>query len=476
MYSGNFVGGVDGIGDRIRAYMGINPDGFSWELGAGEEFQTPEAVIVFSSNGFGDMSRTFHRLYRKHLCRGKYRDTSRPILINNWEATMFDFDEEKILSIAKKASECGIDLMVLDDGWFGKRNDPYSSLGDWTYNKEKLPSGINGLADKINQMGMKFGLWFEPEMVSPDSDLYRAHPDWCIHQKDRVRTLCRAQLILDLSRPEVCDYIVDAVSSVLESANIEYVKWDMNRNISEIGSAYLDETNQKELCHRYMLGLYDVLERITSRFPNVLFESCSGGGGRFDPGMMYYMPQAWTSDNTCAVDRLYIHYGTSLCYAPSMMGAHVSATGRNVSIDMRGHCAMTGRFGYELDLNNLTDSQIETVKEQVKYYREIENTVHNGDLYRLVSPFDTKSCVFQFISEDKSEVLVFAFNITGKPLGPLGLRIYLKGLEENAQYKNLDNGEVYSGSVLMNIGFRMTTWNDNTSQVIRYKKYESNVK
>ena len=475
VYSGNFVGGADGLGERIRAYMGINPDGFRWNLEAGESFQTPETVIVYSSNGFGDMSRTYHRLYNRHLCRGKYRDTHRPILINNWEATLCDFDEEMIVNIARKASECGIELMVLDDGWFGKRYKPDSSLGDWYANTEKLPNGINGLADKVNALGMKFGLWFEPEMISPNSDLYRAHPDWCIHQPGRVRTECRSQLILDLSRPEVCDYVVNAVSNVLENANIEYVKWDMNRNMTEVGSACLDGEHQRELPHRYMLGLYSILEKLTSKFPNVLFESCSGGGGRFDPGMMHYMPQAWVSDDTDGVERLYLQYGTSFCYSSSMMGSHVTAvpndlTGRTTPLNLRGNVAMNGRFGYELDLNKLTDEEIEEVKQQVKDYREIEHIVHKGDMYRLVSPFEKKACALEYVSEDENEVLFFYNCIQGKPSTPCGIHIPLKGLKEDSNYQNTETGEIYSGAVLMNMGLIMPTDKDHFSVRIKFKK------
>jgi len=327
VYSGNFVAGaeVDSY-DTTRSFIGINPFNFGWILNPGAEFQAPEAVMVYSANGIGEMSRIYHKLYRNRLCRGKWRNKERPILINNWEATYFDFDEDKILAIAKKAKEIGVELLVLDDGWFGKRNIDNCSLGDWYVNKSKLPSGIDGLAEKVNKMGLKFGLWFEPEMISPDSDLYRAHPDWCIHVNGRERSEERWQLILDLSRDDVCNYIIEAVCNILKSANIEYVKWDMNRNMSEIGSDKLLPEQQCEFCHRYILGLYKVLEKITSRYPDILFESCSGGGGRFDPGMLYYMPQIWTSDDTDAIERLRIQHGTGIVYPLSVMGAHVSAS------------------------------------------------------------------------------------------------------------------------------------------------------
>ena len=379
VYSGNFTAGVEV--DQIfkpRAYLGINDYDFSWIMEPGDEFQSPEAVMVYSSKGLGEMSRTFHKLYRKRLVRGKYRDKQRPILANNWEATYFDFDEEKIVGLAKEAGDLGIELLVLDDGWFGKRNGDNCSLGDWYVNKEKLPGGISELAKKVNEQGVKFGLWFEPEMVSPDSDLYRKHPDWCIHVEGRERTECRNQLTLDLSRRDVCDYIVETVSGVLDEANISYVKWDMNRHMTNLGSAGLSSDRQKEMPHRYMLGLYDVMERIVSSHPDVLFESCSGGGGRFDPGMLYYMPQTWTSDDTDAVERLFIQYGTSMAYPISAMGSHVSAVpnhqvGRVTSLKMRGDVAMSGNFGYELDLMKFTDEEKQEVRRQVETYKELRS-------------------------------------------------------------------------------------------------------
>ncbi len=474
VYSGNFTAGTECDDENLRAFIGINPFDFCWNLEAGESFQTPEAVMVYSDNGFGKMSRTYHKLYRTRLCRGKYRDSKRPVLINNWEATYFDFNEDKIVEIAKKASECGVELMVLDDGWFGVRNNDWCSLGDWFVNTDKLPSGITGLAEKVNALGMKFGLWFEPEMVSPDSDLYRAHPDWCIHTKDRKRSEGRHQLILDLSRQDVCDYIVEVVSNILKTANIGYVKWDMNRNMSEVGSALLDEEHQGEVPHRYMLGLYSVMERITSAFPDVLFESCASGGGRFDPAIMYYMPQGWTSDDTDAVERLYIQYGTSLAYASSMMGAHVSAVpnhqvSRTTPIEMRGLCAMNGRFGYELNLATLTDTEIETVKKQIKTYHKYEDIIHKGDMYRLVSPFKTDAAAFEYISEDKNDVVLFYFNIKGTP-NMIPRRVKLEGLEADALYKNTENGEIYSGATLMNMGLTFARNGDNISVFMAFEK------
>ncbi|MBC2478280.1 alpha-galactosidase, partial [Clostridium beijerinckii] len=388
VYSGSFLAQaeVDQF-ETTRISMGINPFDFSWLLKPKESFQTPEVVMVYSSQGLGEMSRTYHRLYRKRLCRGVYRDKTRPILVNNWEATYFDFNAEKIESIGKAAKELGIELFVLDDGWFGKRNGDESSLGDWVVDKNKLPNGLEDLANRINNLDLQFGLWFEPEMVSPDSDLYRAHPDWCLHVPGRYRTQGRNQLVLDLSREDVCDYIIDSLSKILNSVNISYIKWDMNRNMTEIASALLPPERQRETAHRYMLGLYKIYEKLTTAFPNILFEGCSGGGGRFDAGILYYMPQIWTSDDTDAVERLKIQYGTSIVYPISTMGAHVSAVPnhqvhRNTSLKMRGDVAMLGNFGYELDLTNFNDEEIETVKKQVETYKELRELIQFGDMYR----------------------------------------------------------------------------------------------
>lgn len=477
VYSGNFVAGaeVDAY-NTTRAYIGINPFQFGYNLESGTEFQSPEAVLVYSSNGLGEMSRTYHKLYRTRLCRGKWRDKTRPVLVNNWEATYFDFNEEKILAIAEKAKEIGIDLVVLDDGWFGKRNIDNCSLGDWYVNYDKLPCGIDGLAEKINAMGLKFGLWFEPEMVSPDSDLYRAHPDWCIHVKNRDRSEERWQLILDLSRDDVCEYIINAVNNVLDSANIEYVKWDMNRNMSEIGSALLAAENQCELCHRYILGLYRVLEEIVFSHPDILFESCSGGGGRFDPGMLYYMPQIWTSDDTDAIERLYIQYGTSIVYPASVMGAHVSAVpnhqvpNRVTPISTRGNVAMSGgAFGYEMDLSKMSEEDICAAKEQVKQYKQLSAVVQKGDMYRLLSPYEGNTTAWEFVSEDGEYVVVMYANILGEVNGAF-TNIRLQGIDDKSIYTDEKTGEQFSGEFLKNMGIYRRNLTDFTSELIVYKK------
>ncbi|MEK5281408.1 MULTISPECIES: alpha-galactosidase [Paenibacillus] len=457
VYSGSFLAQaeVDQYGIS-RVGIGIQPFNFQWLLEPGESFQAPEAVLVRSSEGLGGLSRTYHRLYRTRLCRGEFRDSKRPILINNWEATYFNFNADKIKEIAKAGKELGLELFVLDDGWFGKRDNDDSSLGDWVEDRRKLPEGLGKLGEDITAMGMEFGLWFEPEMVSPESDLYREHPDWCLHVPGHKSSLARQQLVLDLSRKDVCDYIVESVSSVLSSAPITYVKWDMNRNMTEIGSALLPAERQRETAHRYILGLYDVLERIVSRFPHILFESCSGGGGRFDPGMLYYMPQTWTSDDTDAVERLKIQYGTSMVYPASSMGAHVSAVPnhqvhRITPLETRGHVAMSGNFGYELDLTKLTEAEREDIRKQVSEYKELRMLIQYGDFYRLLSPFEGNETAWMFVSADKKEAFATYFQVLAGPNPPLR-RLRLKGLDPAKSYKLELNGGVYRGDELMHFG------------------------
>lgn len=470
VYSGNFLAQaeVDQY-STTRVSMGINPFGFSWLLEAGETFQTPEVVMVYSSEGIGKMSRTYHKLYRTRLCRGQYRDKVRPVLVNNWEATYFDFNAEKIEDIAKVGKELGIELFVLDDGWFGKRNNDRSSLGDWVVDKNKLPKGLDDLANRVNTLGLKFGLWFEPEMISPDSDLYRAHPDWCLHVPNRTRSLGRTQLILDLSRKDVCDYIIAAVSGVLKSARISYVKWDMNRNMTEIGSALLPAERQKETAHRYMLGIYSVMEAITTSFPNILFESCSGGGGRFDPGILFYMPQTWTSDDTDAVERLKIQYGTSIVYPASTMGSHVSAVpnhqvGRNTSLKMRGDVAMSGNFGYELDLTKFSEEEKREAKLQISEYKELRELIQYGDMYRLLNPFEGNETAWMFVSEDKTEAFISYFKVLAVPNGPIK-KLTLRGLDPDLDYKVIGKDGLYGGDELMYTGLNIPELNGDYCSV-----------
>ena len=456
VYSGSFSAEVSGEHyASTRVQMGINPFGFSWELKPGESFYAPEAIMVYSANGLGEMSRRFHKIIRENVCRGKFRDTERPVLINNWEATYFEFNQEKILTLASQAKALGVELMVLDDGWFGKRDTDNCSLGDWVVDRRKLPDGLDTLCRKVNELGMQFGLWFEPEMVSKDSDLYRSHPNWCIHVDGRPRTEARQQLILDLSRKEVCDYIIEAVSNVLRSCPISYVKWDMNRNMTEIP--------RKGFAHQYILGLYRVLEEITSRFPDVLFEGCSGGGGRFDAGILHYMPQLWTSDDTDGEERLYIQEGTGLVYPISSMGAHISAVpnhqvGRVTPVTFRSRVAMMGRFGLELDLGKLDPETLDTLAKEIALYKTYQQDIHHGDLYRLLSPYAGRTAAYEIISSKR--VLVFIMNITGAAC-QAPLRLKLQGLDPDGQYRDTATGAVYEGRTLMGAGIPMDTRRDH---------------
>ncbi|MCM3630643.1 alpha-galactosidase [Paenibacillus glycanilyticus] len=476
VYSGSFIAGVEvDQYHSSRLFIGINPFDFNWKLEAGQEFQTPEAVMVFSSEGLGGMSRTYHELYRTRLVRGEFRDKTRPILVNNWEATYFNFNADKIEAIATAGKELGIEMFVLDDGWFGKRNADTTSLGDWFVDRNKLPNGLEDLVDRVKRLDMQFGLWFEPEMISPESELYKAHPDWCLHVEGRRRSQGRNQLILDFSRQDVRDYIVKTVSDILSSAPITYVKWDMNRNMTEIGSALLPADRQRETAHRYMLGLYEVLETITSSFPHILFESCSGGGGRFDPGMLYYMPQTWTSDNTDAVSRLKIQYGTSIVYPISTMGAHVSAipnhqVGRKASLETRGNVALSGNFGYELDLTVFTEEEKEAVKEQVALYKEVRPLVQFGDFYRLLSPFEGNETAWMFVSKDKSEAFVVYVSVLQEANAKLD-RIRLKGLDPNRDYELVGEAGAFGGDELMNAGLQTPLFHgDYSSKVYRFRE------
>ena len=449
IYSGNHSSMIecDQYGN-IRVQQGINPFMFKWTLEKGESFATPQCVMCYSENGIGGLSRELNDVYRTNLCRSKWADKDRPILINNWEATYFDFDEDKLLSIAKRAKEAGVELFVLDDGWFGTRNDDFSGLGDWTVNYDKLPSGIDGLAKKINDIGLKFGLWFEPEMVNPDSDLYRAHPDWAISVPNRISSLSRNQLILDLSRDDVCDYIITAVSDVLKSANIEYVKWDMNRPMTDMPYEGYN--------HKYTLGFYKIMDAITGAFPNILFEGCSGGGGRFDAGVLAYMPQIWTSDNSDAAARLKIQYATSMGYPVSAISAHVTAVpnhqnGRITSLKMRADTAYAGVFGYELDITKMSDTELAEIKKQVETDKKLRTLMRTGDFYRILSPYETNYCSWEMVSKDKKEVFFYSAKIFSVA-NSHDIRIKLKGLDAEAKYMDTVTGEVYGGDELMYYG------------------------
>ena len=469
MYSGSFQTKIqlDQM-EQVRLVMGINPELFRWELKPSEVFDTPEVIMSYSSKGMEKLSHNFHKVIREHVCRGKYKLAERPVLINNWEATYFDFNEEKILKIAEQAASLGVDMLVLDDGWFGKRDDDCSGLGDWFVSEEKLNGGLGKLAEKIKSLGMKFGLWFEPEMVSEDSDLYRSHPDWAIKIPSRNPVRSRYQLVLDMINPEVRDYLFGAISDILKNADISYIKWDMNRSICDWYTPCLSAENQGEMPHRYVLGLYELLERLTTAFPDVLFEGCSGGGGRFDAGMLYYCPQIWCSDDTDAFERTKIQYGTSFFYPVSAIGSHVSAvpnhqTGRITPIETRAVTAMAGSFGYELDLNTLSHDEKQEVKEQIVRFKKDGPLIHNGLYYRLSDSLNDKYAMWGFVSEDKKEVLVHGVIFRTEPNRTQYL-VKLRGLLPDTNYRLAENGEVYKGSALMNGGILLPkSWGDYAS-------------
>ena len=456
IYSGNFLAQaqVDNY-DMTRVLMGINPTWFSWQLKAGSSFQTPEAVMVFSDRGLNGMSQVFHTLYRTRLARGVWRDRPRPILINNWEATYFDFNEEKILQIAKKARDCGIELFVLDDGWFGKRRNDSAGLGDWVPATELLPEGIKGLSQKVTSLGLMFGLWIEPEMVNPDSDLFRAHPDWILTIPQRRASLQRHQCVLDFSRPEIVDHIYGMISKILEESDISYVKWDMNRSITECYSASLPPERQGEVFHRYILGVYSLYEKLLAAFPHILFESCAGGGARFDPGMLYYAPQAWTSDDTDACERLKIQYGTSMVYPVSSMGSHVSAvpnhqTGRSASLKARADTAYFGTFGYELDLNLLSEQEQEEVRGYTAFMKKHRQLIQSGTFYRLLSPFEGNDTAWMIVSTDRKEAIVARYH-TLHQVNTADHALKLKGLDPDLLYEAEGLGTFF-GDELMQAG------------------------
>ncbi|MGN0141492.1 MAG: alpha-galactosidase [Roseburia sp.] len=473
VYSGNFLAQVEKTQfDSLRVMMGINPKDFCWKLEENETFAAPEVVLTYSGTGMGTMTRNLHDLYRNHLIRSPYKDRKRPILINNWEATYFDFNTEKLLSIAREAKKCGIEMLVMDDGWFGYRNDDNTSLGDWKVNEKKLNGGLKYLVDEVNKIGLKFGIWFEPEMISPDSDLYRAHPDWAIALPERVPCRSRNQYVLDLSRREVLDYVYEAVASVLRSANIAYVKWDMNRQLTDLGSIYLEKERQGELCHRYVLAVYELQERLTREFPELLLENCSGGGARFDPGMLYYSPQIWCSDDTDAVERLKIQEGTALIYPLSAMGAHVSdcpnhTVGRVTPFATRGNVALAGTFGYELDITKIPEEDRAQIPGQVALYHKYNDLVRQGDYYRIASYARNHAYdCYEVVAKDKSEALITFVQVLNRP-NYHSRRIRIPGLAPEKRYRVEESGAVYYGDTLANAGLNITNmWGDFQSVLI----------
>lgn len=443
---------------------GISPHNFRWNLKTGESFSTPELVISFSDNGLNGLSHNFHNLIKNRVCRGIYRDKKRPVLLNLWEACYFNFTDDTIKSAADSAADLGVELLVIDDGWFGKRNNDRCSLGDWYVNEDKIKCGLKDLCKYVNEKGLMLGIWFEPEMISTDSELIKKHPEWVMQINGRKPTETRWQLMLDLTNPEVCDYIYDSIANVLKNTNIEYIKWDYNRMMAHIGSTYLKAEQMGEYYHRYILGLYSVLERLTTDFPNVLFEGCASGGGRFDMGMLYYTPQIWTSDDTDAVERAEIQYGTSLIYPMSCQSAHVSVcpnhqTGRTVSMQARHIFALTGSFGYELAPEKICDTDREYIKEFIKFYNENFDIFQNGKYYRLSNPKTDDYAVFEYVYENK--VIVGIMRLSTHAIN-LQTTIKLNGLEFDSVYIDVNSGKEYCGAELTHFGLKLVeeTGND----------------
>lgn len=468
VYSGNYIGQVESDNQNVlRLTMGIHPETFEWTLKQNESFETPEAVLVYSEKGLNGMSQTYHTLYQNRLARGKWRDQVRPVLVNNWEATYMDFDEEKLMKIVDTAQELGVELFVLDDGWFGKRNDDTSSLGDWYVNTNKLPNGLKGLSDKVHSKGMMFGLWIEPEMVNKDSDLYKQHPEWVMVDNDYHASPGRNQFVLDFSRKEVVDYIFHMLDKIFSETKIDYIKWDMNRSMSEV---YSENKQQGKVAHQYILGVYDLYERLTSKYPDILFESCASGGARFDAGMLYYAPQCWTSDDTDAIERLKIQYGTSMCFPISSIGAHVSAVPnhqlhRITPLSTRFNVSCFGAFGYEMDLSLLPEEEKEEVKHQISFMKEYRQLLQFGTFYRLLSPFESNRVSWMVVSKDMKTAIVGVYKIMQDVMGPFE-RVHLKGLDESLLYHvDLLQQDVY-GDELMYAGLSVT----DTSGVETYGK------
>lgn len=486
IYSGNFVADVQKSQfNSLRIVMGINPENFSWKLNPGETFYTPQAVLVYSNQGINKMSQTFHDLYRNHLIRSEYRLKERPVLINNWEATYFNFDTEKLLSIAKEASKNKIEMLVMDDGWFGHRSSDDSSLGDWIVNENKLKGGLKYLVSEVNKLGLKFGIWFEPEMISPDSDLYRTHPDWAIQIPEREPGMSRQQLVLDITRKEVEEYAYEAVAKILRSANIEYVKWDMNRQLADIGSINLPSDQMGEFYHRYVLALYRMQEKLITEFPNLLLENCSGGGARFDPGMFFYSPQIWCSDDTDAIERLSIQEGTSIVYPLSTMGAHVSvcpnhACGRVTPFKTRGYVALSGTFGYELDITKLSDEERNQIPHQIELYKRYGDLIRTGDYYRIASYSQNNEYdCWMSAAKDKSKAIVTFIQVMNHPNYKTRF-IKINGLDDNTLYKitfpdedQEQNPEIrMTGLTLKNAGIPVKRdWGDFQGKLIYIEKF-----
>lgn len=469
VYSGSFKAEVEKDQfNQTRALIGLSDELFSYPVQPGEQFYVPETILTYSKEGLSKLSQNLHACIRRHICRGKYKEGIRPVLLNSWEASYFTFDGASIYGLAKQAAQLGMDMLVMDDGWFGKREDDNSGLGDWQVNEEKLGESLGSLIQRINSLGIKFGIWFEPEAINEDSDLYRSHPDWAFSVPGRRPVRARNQLLLDFSRPEVVDYVFEAMCRVLDQGNIEYVKWDLNRSLSDCYSAGADD--QGRIGHDYVLGLYRLLERIVQKYPNILLEGCSGGGGRFDAGMLYYSPQIWCSDNTDAIDRIRIQYGTSFGYPVSAVGSHVSAvpnhqSGRITPLSTRGITAMAGSFGFELDPAVLSEEEKQQVKEQVAVYKKYAHLIQQGLYYRLTNPFEQETGAWEFVSNDRSQVLVNAVIL--QIHGNMTVNyVRLKGLEAHCMYREQESGKLYASDALMETGILLPI------QIGEYQAYQ----
>ena len=461
VYSGSFLAQTEVDEWNVsRTLIGINPMNFAWQLEPNTEFKTPECIFAVTKEGFNGISRTFHNLINNNVVAKRWKNSKRPIVVNSWEASYFKFNEDSLLKLADLTKKIGADTLVVDDGWFGERDSTQKSLGDWFEDKRKFPHGMEWFAEQIHNKGLKLGLWFEPEMVDPDSDLFRAHPEWAIGRSDLRRSFGRGQLVLDMANPEVVDYLISSIDKMIERAKLDYIKWDMNRNITEAFSNYLDSEHQGELLHRYMMGVYRLMSHICENHPNIIIKNCAGGGGRFDLGMLYYSPQIWTSDDSDGVERLKIQYGTSMCYPLSTMSNHVTAVpnhqiDRITPLELRNNVSTFGVLGYELDLSKLSEEELNEIKGQVDEYRERQKLMLSGTFWRLRSPFDGNETAWQVVSSNNEEILVGWYRVLAKPNQRNQSYLKLVGLENEAYYKVTDDDTIYSGSALMNIGIRL---------------------
>lgn len=461
IYSGNFLAQTEvDEWDVSRTLIGINPMNFAWQLEPANEFKTPECIFAVTQKGFNDISHTFHNIVNNNIVAQRWKNSNRPIVVNSWEASYFKFNENSLLELADMTKKIGANTLVVDDGWFGERDSSKKSLGDWFEDKRKFPNGIEIFAEQIHKKDLKLGLWFEPEMVDPDSDLYRAHPEWSIGQLNQRRSFGRGQLVLDMANPEVINYLTTSIDSIIERTKLDYIKWDMNRNITEAFSNYLDNEHQGELLHRYIMGVYKLMSHVCEKYPHIIIENCAGGGGRFDLGMLYYSPQIWASDDSDGVERLKIQYGTSMCYPLSSLSNHVTAVpnhqvNRIVPLNFRNNVSTFGVLGYELDLSKLSDDELIEIKDQVKEYKDRQKLILSGTFWRLKSPFLGNETAWQVVSENNDEILVGWYKTLAKPNQRNQSYLKLVGLEKNSYYSVSNNNTIHSGAALMNIGIRL---------------------